>query len=85
MKLGNGKIDSIQFIFNLIKQYEVKLFITFNFRSGRSSDRSRPSNSSFSFQNALIGPQDMSKIYKNTTTQKIFGTVSKLCEIGRCF
>merc|ERR1719270_2414577 len=56
--------------------------------SGRSAAAAADSaartsyNSSFSFQNALIGPQDMSKIYKTTTTQKIFGTVSKLCEIG---
>jgi len=33
-------------------------------------------------QNAMIGPQDISKFYKDTTTQQIFSKVSKLCEIG---
>ena len=51
----------------------------FYFRSSTSSG----SSSGFSVQNALIGQQDMSKLYKVSTTQKIFGTVGKLCEIGK--
>ena len=51
----------------------------FFFRSSTSSG----SSSGFSVQNALIGQQDMSKLYKVSTTQKIFGTVGKLCEIGK--
>ena len=35
-----------------------------------------------SLENALIGQQDMSKFYKDTTSQKIFGIVNRLCEIG---
>lgn len=50
--------------------------------SGKSSSRQSGSGSGFSFQNALIGQQDMSKFYRTSTTQKIFGMVSKLCEIG---
>ena len=34
-------------------------------------------------QNALIGQQDISKFYKDTTTKQIFSKVSKLCEIGQ--
>ena len=34
-------------------------------------------------QNALIGQQDISKFYKETTTKHIFAKVSKLCEIGK--
>ena len=33
-------------------------------------------------QNAMIGQQDISKFYKDTTTKQIFSKVSKLCEIG---
>ena len=33
-------------------------------------------------QNALIGQQDISKFYQDTTTKQIFSKVSKLCEIG---
>ena len=52
------------------------------FSPGKSSSRQSGSGSGFSFQNALIGQQDMSKFYRTSTTQKIFGMVSKLCEIG---
>ena len=55
------------------------------FSSGKSSSRQSGSGSGFSFQNALIGQQDMSKFYRTSTTQKIFGMVSKLCEIGESF
>ena len=41
---------------------------------GTSNDRS--------LWNTLIGRQDMSKFYKDTTSQQIFGIVNKLCEIG---
>ena len=34
-------------------------------------------------QNAMIGQQDISKFYKDTTTKQIFSKVSKLCEIGQ--
>ena len=53
------------------------------FSPGSSSSRQSGSGSGFSFQNALIGQQDMSKFYRTSTTQKIFGMVSKLCEIGK--
>merc|ERR1719431_448933 len=33
-------------------------------------------------KNALIGRQDMSKFYKDTTSKQIFGIVNNLCEIG---
>ena len=36
-------------------------------------------------QNAMIGQQDISKFYKDTTTKQIFSKVSKLCEIGQYF
>ena len=55
------------------------------FSPGKSSSRQSGSGSGFSFQNALIGQQDMSKFYRTSTTQKIFGMVSKLCEIGELF
>jgi len=55
--------------------------------SGSSSSTSSSSSSSSStknarLSNALIGQQDMSKFYKSTTSQNIFGLVNKLCEIG---
>ena len=65
------------FIFSII----VSLWNIY-FSSGKSSSRQSGSGSGFSFQNALIGQQDMSKFYRTSTTQKIFGMVSKLCEIG---
>ena len=53
------------------------------FSPGKSSSLQSGSGSGFSFQNALIGQQDMSKFYRTSTTQKIFGMVSRLCEIGK--
>ena len=41
------------------------------------------SGSGVTIQNALIGQQDMTKFYNTSTTQRIFQTVSKLCEIGK--
>ena len=65
--------------------YRIKYFydkLNHYFSPGKSSSRQSGSGSGFSFQNALIGQQDMSKFYRTSTTQKIFGMVSKLCEIG---
>ena len=71
-------------IFSRIKYLYDKL--NHYFSPGKSSSRQSGSGSGFSFQNALIGQQDMSKFYRTSTTQKIFGMVSKLCEIGElCF
>jgi len=51
--------------------------------AGTSSSSSSSSSSKNSrLSNALIGQQDMSKFYKSTTSQNIFGLVNKLCEIG---
>ena len=44
--------------------------------------KSPPGGKDARLSNALIGQQDMSKFYKSTTSQSIFGLVNKLCEIG---
>jgi len=50
--------------------------------AGSSSSSSSSSSTNSRLSNALIGQQDMSKFYKSTTSQNIFGLVNKLCEIG---
>merc|ERR1712130_405029 len=50
--------------------------------SSSSSSLSSSSAKNARLSNALIGQQDMSKFYKSTTSQNIFGLVNKLCEIG---
>jgi len=54
-----------------------QLQMSFEKGSSGSSNSGGPS-----MRNALIGKQDMSKFYKDTTSQQIFGIVNKLCEIG---
>ena len=48
----------------------------------RQAGAGSSSGSGVTIQNALIGQQDMTKFYNTSTTQRIFQTVSKLCEIG---
>merc|ERR1719266_2402939 len=48
----------------------------------RQAGAGTSSGSGVTIQNALIGQQDMTKFYNTSTTQRIFQTVSKLCEIG---
>merc|ERR1719222_1808119 len=50
--------------------------------AGSSSSTSSSSAKHARLSNALIGQQDMSKFYKSTTSQNIFGLVNKLSEIG---
>jgi len=54
------------------------------FEKGSENQGSSQVNGSSSrvLQNALIGRQDMSKFYKDSTSQQIFKIVNKLCEIG---
>jgi len=54
-----------------------QLQMSFEKGSSGSSNSGGPS-----LRNALIGKQDMSKFYKDTTSQQIFGIVNKICEIG---
>ena len=49
----------------------------------RQAGAGSSSGSGVTIQNALIGQQDMTKFYNTSTTQRIFQTVSKLCEIGK--
>jgi len=61
-------------------------------KSGLSSDKSSvdsrqcgpesSSGSGFTIHNALIGQQDVTQYHNTSTTQRIFQTISKLCEIG---
>ena len=51
-------------------------------KSSSHSSSSQGSSKDSRLKNALIGQQDMSKFYKGTTSQNIFGLVGKLCEIG---
>ena len=55
------------------------------FEKGSENQGSSQVNGSSSrvLQNALIGRQDMSKFYKDSTSQQIFKIVNKLCEIGK--
>merc|ERR1719410_2355320 len=48
----------------------------------RQAGAGSSSGSGVTIQNALIGQQDMTKFHNTSTTQRIFQTVSKLCEIG---
>eukprot|EP00092_Neocalanus_flemingeri_P037047 GFUD01040332.1.p1 GENE.GFUD01040332.1~~GFUD01040332.1.p1 ORF type:complete len:624 (-),score=130.43 GFUD01040332.1:77-1948(-) len=59
-----------------------QLQMTFEKASGSKGSSSPGTSNDVSLKNALIGRQDMSKFYKDTTSQKIFGIVNKLCEIG---
>ena len=62
-----------------------QLQMTFEKASGSKGSSSPGKSNDVSLRNALIGQQDMSKFYKDTTSQQIFGNVNKLCEIGDTF
>eukprot|EP00092_Neocalanus_flemingeri_P031382 GFUD01034085.1.p1 GENE.GFUD01034085.1~~GFUD01034085.1.p1 ORF type:complete len:382 (-),score=87.00 GFUD01034085.1:134-1279(-) len=59
-----------------------QLQMSFEKASGPKGSASPGTSNDVSLKNALIGRQDMSKFYKDTTSQQIFGIVNKLCEIG---
>eukprot|EP00092_Neocalanus_flemingeri_P037049 GFUD01040334.1.p1 GENE.GFUD01040334.1~~GFUD01040334.1.p1 ORF type:complete len:598 (-),score=135.07 GFUD01040334.1:77-1870(-) len=59
-----------------------QLQMSFEKGSGSKVSSSPGMSNDVTLRNALIGRQDMSKFYKDTTSQQIFGIVNKLCEIG---
>jgi len=59
-----------------------QLQMTFEKGSNSKGAASPGTSNDRCLRNALIGRQDMSKFYKDTTSQQIFGIVNKLCEIG---
>lgn len=73
---------------NFVWYFSKKDQLQMSFEKGSSSSSSSKGSASpgtsndRSLRNALIGRQDMSKFYKDTTSQQIFGIVNKLCEIG---
>ena len=56
--------------------------ITFERDAGQPESTRSSGSNKLVLQNALIGRQDMSKFYKDSTSQQIFQIVNKLCEIG---
>jgi len=74
-----SKKDQLQMAFEKKKKPEAG---TSSSTASSSSSSSSSSAKNARLSNALIGQQDMSKFYKSTTSQNIFGLVNKLCEIG---
>lgn len=73
-------VKSNNFVWYFSKKDELQ--ITFEKSNNRGIQVDGAPRENKFIQNALIGQQDISKFYKDTTTKHIFAKVSKLCEIG---
>lgn len=67
---------------NFVWYFSKKDQLQMTFEKGSNSASGSGTPNDRCLKNALIGRQDMSKFYKDTTSKQIFGIVNNLCEIG---
>lgn len=67
---------------NFVWYFSKKDQLQMTFEKGSNSASGPGTPNERCLKNALIGRQDMSKFYKDTTSKQIFGIVNNLCEIG---